>query len=185
MRAVALVLAMSVAGAAMAEGPVATVTSATPVASASPYRIKPALAPVDPTFRLGDPQARIQASYGGSMVDLFPFEGGKFHLSAGGRLFGRPGRARNADPESLRYLPAFRAGPRMGRKFNPAMLVGYGRTVDQGLTFGIDAGMVMGRIGAMPDRFGRLNRRRLDSIDGRGRRTGMNQLARVTALYRF
>ena len=189
MRASGLMVAAMVAGlttAAHAGEPVATVAVRTISATvANPYRLKPATAPIDPTFRLDDPRAMVRSSYGGSMVDLFPFEGGKFHLSGGGKLFGRPGRARNADPESLRYLPAYRGGPRTGRKFSPAMLLGYGRTVDHGLTFGVDAGMVMGRIGAMPDRFGRLNRRRLDSVDGRGRRSGMNEIGRVTALYRF
>jgi hypothetical protein len=128
----------------------------------------------------------LKSGYGGSMVDLFPFEGGKFHVSGGGRLFGRAGRPRASDPESMRYMPSARAGSlRGGRRFTPALLVGYGHTVERGLALGVDAGMVMGRLGATPDRFGRLNRRRLDSVDGRGSPRPTNGLARVTALYRF
>lgn len=178
-------MAMALGTAAQADEPTATAGLRAASLTTSPYRLKPAVAPVDPKFRLDDPRAIVRSGYGGSMVDLFPFEGGKFHVSGGGKLFGRPGRARNAAPESLRTLPAFHGGPRTSRRFSPAMLVGYGRTVDQGLTFGVDAGLMMGRIGAMPDRFGRLNRRRLDTVDGKGRRSGLNQIGRVTALYRF
>ena len=152
----------------------------------SDLRLKPVTAPANPQLQLDGPQSMLKSGYGGSIVDLFPFEGGKFHISGGGRLFGRPGRPRSADPESMRYLPASRAGSlRSGRRLTPALLVGYGHTVERGLALGVDAGMVMGRLGAMPDRFGRLNRRRLDSVDGRGSRRPTNPIARMTALYRF
>lgn len=166
----------------------APITVAPPaITPAGLFRLKPIAAPVDPKLRVNDPASMLRSGYGGALVDVFPFEGGKFHLSGGGRLFGRAGRPRGAgDPESMRYLPAQRGGAlRVGRKFSPTMLVGYGRTVERGLAIGVDAGVTMGRMGATPDRFARLNRRRLDSIDGRGHRPGLNQLARVTALYRF
>ncbi len=159
-----------------------TQVPAPPARVASPFRIVSAILSDDPSFRIDDPRSMLRSGYGGSMVDLFPFEGGKFHLSGGGHLFGRAGRPRPvaADPESLRYLQPFRAGAlRAGRRFSPAMLVGYGRTVEQGLAIGIDAGLVMGRVGVTPDR---LTRHRLYANGARGR---MNELARVTALYRF
>jgi hypothetical protein len=149
------------------------------------FRLKPIALPANPALRLNGSRSMLQTGYGGALIDLFPFEGGKFHLSGGGKLFGRAGRPRSPESEPLRPLQAFRAGSlRPGRR-SPAMLVGYGRTVEQGLALGVDAGLVMGRVGATPDRPGRLNRGRLDAIDGRGRRTPLNQLARVTALYRF
>lgn len=154
--------------------------------TASPFRFRRALAAdSDPTFRVDDPASLLRSGYGGALVDLFPFEGGKFHLSGGSRLFGRAGRPRQIQPESLRFLPSLRSGgPRTPRRFSPTMLVGYGQVVDQGFAVGVDAGLVMGRIGLAPDRLGRLARR-LDAGEGHGRRAGMNQLARVTALYRF
>lgn len=138
----------------------------------------------NPALRINDPRSPLRSGYGGSMVDLFPVAGGKFHFSAGPRLFGRAGRPRTTEPESLQLLPA-RLGPRLARRFSPALLAGYGRTVDEGLALGVDAGMVMGRIVATPDRIGRVNRQRLDQVVGRGRQERSNALARVTALYRF
>lgn len=166
---------------------VASVAAATPLRPvASPYRLSIAAAPDLPSMRLDDPQSLLRRGYGGSMVDLYPFEDDNLHVSGGGKLFGRAGLSRLAwgDPESLRHLPSLRAGALRGRRASPAMLVGYGRTVEQGLAFGVDAGIVMGRVGAAPERYGRLNRQRLDTLYG-SRRSGVNQLARVTALYRF
>lgn len=175
------------ATAAPSSSPVADVRAPAPPSHAvSEYRLKPATAPADPTLRIDDPRSMLQTGFGGALTDLFPISGSKFHLSAGGRLFGRAGRPRAAELEPLRPLPPFRAGMlRGGRKFSPTMLVGYGRTVERGLAFGFDAGVVMGKLGATPDRFGHFNRRRLESLDGRGGRRPMNQIARVTALYRF
>ena len=173
--------AIAIAG---ASGPVVRASRAP--APPSDFRLKPVTVPVDPTLRVDDPRSMLRTGFGGAMVDLFPFEGGKFHVSGGGRLFNRPGQGRVVEGEQLRPLQPFRNGMlRGGRRFSPAMLVGYGHIVDRGLALGIDAGAVMGRLGATPDRFGRLNRRRLESLDGRGRRTSLNEIARVTALYRF
>ena len=155
-----------------------------PPASAAGFRLRPIAVPTRPALRLNGPGSMMQTGFGGALVDLFPFEGGKFHLSGGGRLFGRAGRPRGPEIEP-RPLQPFRAGTLRAGRRSPAMLIGYGRTVEQGLALGIDAGVVLGRVGATPDRLGRLNRRRLDAIDGRGRRTPANGLARVTALYRF
>ncbi|WP_425230492.1 hypothetical protein [Sphingomonas sp.] len=166
---------------------VATVHAPGAPSSSNFYRLKPVVTPANATFRINDPASMLRSGYGGALVDLFPFAGGKFHISAGPRMFGRPGRWRTIEPETLRLLPAFRpGGPRMSRKFTPSMLVGYGRTVDRGLAFGVDAGFTMGRMGlSSTDRLGRLNRSRLTSLDARERRSGINQLMRVTALYRF
>lgn len=152
----------------------------------SEFRLKPAVTGDANGRTQADAAVRmVQSGYGG-ITNLFPVAGGNLHMSAGGRLFGRAGRPRTAgDPESMRYMPALRGGGLRGGRRSPAMLVGYGRTVEHGLTFGVDAGMVMGRLGATPDRFGRLNRRRLESGDGRGRHMPTNEIARMTALYRF
>ena len=140
----------------------------------------------NPALRIDDPRSPLRSGFGGAMVDLFPIAGGKFHLSGGPRLFGRAGRRLLVQPESLRLLPAFR-GLRSVRRFSPALLVGYGRTVERGLAFGIDAGLVMGRIVQTPDRLGRLNRARADAGLWRSgsRRERDNELVRMTALYRF
>lgn len=85
-------------------------------------------------------------------------------------------------------LSAFRAaGMRATRRFSPVMLIGYGHSVERGLALGFDAGVVMGRIVQTPDRLGVLNRARANAAVWRGQRERgtMNQLARMTALYRF
>lgn len=188
MRAFGLALAMVVAsasGAAIAGESVVSVQLPAQPAPATAFRLKTVVAPVDPTFRLNAPDSRLQSGYAG-MFDLFPFGGGAFRLSGGSRLWSRVGRFRTTEPESLRYLQSFRAGSlRASRKFRPALLMGYGRTVDQGLSLGVDAGIVKGKIGTSPDRLGRLNRERLEALGGRAMRGGMNQLVRMTALYRF
>ena len=188
MRAVGAAMALAAAGmsgAAFADDPVATARLPMQPASAAAFRLKTVTAPANPTFRLNGPDSVLRTGYAG-MFDLFPFQGGNFRVSGGSRLFSRTGRWRSVEPESLQYLQPFRGGAlRTSRKFRPALLVGYGRTVDRGLSLGIDAGLVKGKIGAMPDRMGRLNRQRLNEIGGRGMRPGMNELIRMTALYRF
>ena len=183
---VAFMLALiGVAGAAQADTPAASVQLPTLPAPANAFRLRTVNVPVSRTFRLGDAESRLQPGYAG-MFDLFPFEGGAFRLSAGGRLFSRTGRWRAVDTEPLTYLQPFRAGSlRASRKFRPALMVGYGRTVDQGFSLGIDAGIVKGRVGNSPDRLGRLNRSRLEEIGGHAMRPGWNQVTRMTALYRF
>lgn len=148
------------------------------------FRVRTIARDEHPELRVGDPRSPLRRGYGGSMIDLFPFAGGKFHLSAGSKLFGRAGRPRASVVESQRLLPGFR-GPGRGRRFSPAMLVGYGGTVDRGMALGVDAGVVMGRITPGGDRLGHLNREQLPSGVWRGRRDRVNEIARVTALYRF
>ena len=174
------------AGPGLAATPATVQMSAAPAHAAAAFRLPTVIVPENPTFRVDDPRSMLRSGYGGAMVDLFPFEGGRFHFSAGPRLFGRGGRIHALTPENQLLLPAFR-GPRYTRRFSPALLVGYGRPVEAGLSLGVDVGMVMGRIAATPDRIGRLNRARADmAIErGGGRRGGGNQIARVTALYRF
>ena len=178
-------LAVWGAGTAGAE-PLATVHPVAHVARpAAAYRLSSLPDHSSPALRIDDPASRLRSGYGGSMVDLFPFEGGAFHISGGPRLFGRAGRPRAIEPENLRLLPTTRGGPRLGRRFSPALLIGYGRTVDRGLALGVDAGLVMGQIMQTPDRLGRLNRRRLDAGPGGNRQSRDNALLRATALYRF
>ena len=171
--------------AAQADEPMTTVQLPEQPASARAFRLGTVTTPVNPTFRINGADSRLQSGYAG-MFDLFPFQGGAFRLSGGPRLWSRTGRFLTTPPESLRYLQPFRSGSlRASRKFRPALLVGYGRTVEQGFSLGIDAGIVKGRIGTAPDRLGRLNRSRLEAIGGRAMRPGLNQLVRMTALYRF
>lgn len=177
-------LAVMTAGPAWADPP-ATVRSPSPPPVASDLRLSVLPDRKDPTLRIDDPRSRLRSGYGGSMVDLFPLAGGNLHLSGGPRLFGRAGRRRPTEPENLALLPAFRAGPKLSRRFSPALLVGYGRPVDRGLSLGVDAGLVMGRIHQGPDRLGRLDRQRLEGAGGRSARDQANPLARMTALYRF
>lgn len=178
-------LAFLYAGSAGAE-PLATVHPVVPVArTTAPYRLAVLPDHSSPALRIDDPASKLRSGYGGSMVDLFPFEGGAFHISGGARLFGRAGRPHAVEPENLRLLPTGRGGPRLGRRFSPALLIGYGRAVDRGLALGVDAGLVMGQIMQTPDRLGRLNRRRLDATPGSGRQGRDNALLRATALYRF
>lgn len=188
MRSLTLAIAVSAAtmsGAALADMPTTTVQLPAQPATAAAFRLKTVNVPVNHNFRLGDPESKLQSGYAG-MFDLFPFQGGALRLSGGSRLWSRTGRWRSAEPESLQYLQPFRAGSlRTSRKFRPALLVGYGRTVDQGFSLGFDAGIVKGKIGSTPDRLGRLNRSRLQEIGGRAMRPGMNQVMRMTALYRF
>lgn len=179
----ALGLAMALPAVASAAEPApAGVQAAAPVQRRGDFRLKRVTVSV-PQLRVDAPQSPLRTGFGGSMVDLFPVTGAKLHVSAGGRLFGRAGRPRAIDPEATPVLPPFRSGAmRGGRRFSPAMLVGYGRTVDRGLAFGVDAGVVMGKLGVAPDR---LRVRRFNVTDGHGGRSPINEIARVTALYRF
>ncbi len=187
MRHWAAALTVMIAGPALADPPALVRLPASAPRPASAFRLKPVSNDGNPFFHINDPRSPLRNGYGGSMVDLFPVAGGNFHFSAGPRLFGRAGRPYKIDPESQTLLPAFRAsGPKMSRRLAPAMLIGYGRTVDRGLAFGIDAGFIKGKITAVPDRVGRLNRARVGAELSRGRpESPMNQLVRLTALYRF
>lgn len=178
-------LAVLIAGTATAETLVTVRPPVTTVRPAAEFRLSSLPDVSSPALRIDDPRSPLRSGYGGSMVDLFPFEGGNFHLSGGPRLFGRAGRLRSVEPETLRLLPSFRGGPRLSRRFSPALLVGYGRIVERGLALGVDAGMVMGRIMQTPDRIGRFNRGRLDAVVGSARQSRDNALVRATALYRF
>ena len=175
-------LAAMMAGPALADPPTTARLNARMVAD---FRLHSLPDHASRELRIDDPASKLRSGYGGSMVDLFPFEGGNFHVSGGPRLFGRTGRPRSVEPQNLQYLPSGRGGPRLARRFSPALLVGYGRTVERGLALGIDAGLVMGRIMQTPDHFGRANRRRLETVVGSARQGHDNALLRATALYRF
>lgn len=181
-----MTLVAMIAAPALAQTPATVRAPAAPPLAPADLRLPLLLAWSNPALRIDDPRSPLRSGYGGSMVDLFPSAGGNFHLSGGARLFGRAGRRRPIQPESLRLLPAFR-GPRLARRFSPALLVGYGRTVERGLALGVDAGMVIGRIVQTPDRLGRLDRARAETGLWRetSRRERGNGLVRMTALYRF
>ena len=180
-------VAVAVSGTAGAAEPAAVRAPVAAKRPATGLRLKTLPTPGDPRLRIDDPRSQLRTGFGGSMVDLFPFEGGKFHLSAGPRLFGRAGRPRNVEPESLNLLPSFRPGGLGGgggrrRGGTGAMLVGYGRTVDSGLALGVDTGVVMGRM--MPPPPGAARMMRFQARSG-GPSGQMNEVARATMLYRF
>ena len=178
---------VAMGGSALAAAPTTVqLPAATPHAPAE-FRLKAIVAPANPIFQIDDPRSKLATGYGGALIDLFPIAGGKLHFSAGPRLFGRAGRPHLLDSEPLRYLPAFRMpGLRASRRMAPAMLVGYGRPVESGLSLGVDAGVIIGKITPTPDRVGHLNASRVATDLDRGRpEQPMNGLMRVTALYRF
>ncbi len=178
---------VAMGGPALGAAPTSVQLSPAKPHPAAEFRLKPIAVPANPIFQVDDPRSMLATGYGGAMIDLFPIAGGKLHFSGGPRLFGRAGRPHLLDSEPLRYLPAFRMpGLRASRRMAPAMLVGYGRPVENGLSLGIDAGFVIGKITPMPDRIGRLNASRVAAELDRGQPAmPINQLMRVTALYRF
>ncbi|SEM49377.1 hypothetical protein SAMN05192583_0398 [Sphingomonas gellani] len=131
------------------------------IATAPPARL-----PLQPMS--GAPVRKV----GGALIDIYPFDD-HFHLSAGGRMLNRS-VPRGADPESLRTLPTGRAG----RRFSPAMLMGYSRGGATGIAVGVDAGVVVGRSDPAPDQ-------RLRGSDAAETANGINGLARMTMRYRF
>lgn len=150
------------------------------------YRLHAALPATPRTPVVDGPEGRLRTGFGGSMVGLYPLRNSGFHLSAGGRLFGRPGAPRTGEPETDRLLAMPRGtglGGRGGRRRpSPAMLVGVDRTVGQGLALGIDGGAALGRLYSSPGRLGRL----LSGHRGGGGAPGrLNEIGRVTMLYRF
>lgn len=172
------------AGAMAAEPARVRVISPAPRAPVD-YRIAVTPDEGDPALKVDDPRSMLRTGYGGALIDVFPWATGKFHLSAGGRLYRGNARVAAGAPESLRALPQFRAGPRLSRRVSPTLLVGYGHAVEHGLALGVDAGVVMGKVVQTPDRVGRLNRARIDAGLNGGQANRANGLARVTALYRF
>ena len=183
---VAIGAILGLAGPALA-APTSAVSLPAPPTRTTTYRLPTVVAPAKPTFRVDDPRSMLATGFGNALVDLFPVAGGKFHLGVGPRLFGRPGRPHLGTPESQLLLPAFRVpGMRASRRMTPAMMFGFGKPVDDGLSFGVDAGFMKGKITQGPDRVGRLNASRIDGELRRGRSgPAMNQLVRMTALYRF
>ncbi|WP_174279731.1 hypothetical protein [Sphingomonas bacterium] len=186
MRHLLAMVTVGLAGPALA-GPAVTVTLPTAAATrAQDFRLPTVIAPANHRFRLDDPQSMLATGFGNTMVNLFPFAGGSFHFGAGPRLFGRTGRPHLTTPEAQLLLPAFRVpGMRMSRRMTPALMFGFGKPVEEGLSFGIDAGFMKGKMTQGPDRIGRINHARIDGDLRRGRGPEMNQLLRMTALYRF
>lgn len=185
MRQVFAMATMLLATPALAAPP-ATVSLPPAAPHTTEFRLPTVVAPANHQFRLDDPQSKLGTGFGNAMVNIFPFAGGSFHFGAGPRLFGRTGRAHLTTPASQLLLPGFRMpGMRSSRRMTPAMMVGFGKPLDDGLSFGIDAGFMKGRTVMGPDRVGRLNRSRIDGELRHGRGPEMNQLVRMTALYRF
>jgi hypothetical protein len=124
------------------------------------------------------PGGQLRTGFGNGQVELYPFAGSGFHLSAGGRLYGRTGRPRN-DNEQARLLAGTRGtGLRSGRRSSPAALVGIARNVGDGLALGVDGGAALGRLDNAPSRL------RLSGHEGGGDGR-VNEVGRVTMRYRF
>lgn len=137
---------------------------------------------LSPGTQVDDPGSRLRTGFGNAMVDLFPFGDGLFHLSAGTRLYGRARRPHLSDPDRDRLLSGPRwMGPRFQRKSIPVAMMGIGHTVEHGLAFGLDTGVVFGELLSAPYRFGQSQRARM----GMARGSGINQLTRATMLFRF
>jgi hypothetical protein len=145
----------------------------TPVAA----RLGPRIRDDDGALRVDDPRSRLRSGFGGTLVDLYPEGEEGFHLSAGGRLSRRGTAVPAAAPDHVRALPATTRGPAWRNRFAPALLAGYDRTVADGVSVGVDAGMVAGRTTPDASRL-RLDRRFRDNA-------GANGVARVTMGYRF
>ena len=137
-----------------------------------------AAATAKPAPLVDAPGGQLRTGFGNSQVELYPFANSGFHLSAGGRLYGRTGRPRT-DNEQARLLAGPRGpGLRSGRRSSPAALVGIAREVGDGLAVGVDGGAALGRIDNAPGRL-RLTGRESGG-DGR-----VNEVGRVTMRYRF
>lgn len=125
------------------------------------------------------PGSRLRTGFGGAMVALYPFGNSGIHVSAGGRLSSRGFRSRFGELDTARLLAGARGGGRTSRRPNPAALVGIDHAFGHGLAIGIDGGATLGRLDSAP---GRIARFHMGRGGGEGR---LNQIARVTALYRF
>lgn len=156
-----------------------TVTSMTAVPVGADLRLRVlTVQSADPAVDVNNETSRLRKGFGGSMIDYFPFGGDGFHLSGGGRMISRPASLFR-DP--LLYAPRG-GGFRSSRRLTPAVMMGYSRQVDRGLTMGVEAGMMMGHLDSSyysivrPSRLGRLS-----SGDG----GATNQVARMTMAFRF
>lgn len=138
-----------------------------------------------PVFRLGQlptvhlrtgpigAAKRLRAAPGSGMVELLPFDRGRFHLLAGGRI---AGRMRGSDAERGRLIALPRGtGARLARRYAPMVTMGVQRTLIGRTSLGIDSGVALGRLDAPP-----LQANRIDPAEGRA-----NAIGRVTLRYRF
>jgi len=130
-------------------------------------------------IRLDEPGGRWRRGIGGTLVNLLPFASNRFHVSAGGRLFGRARGNPALDERGLLSSPRIGGGARSGgRRFAPALLMGVDRQAGT-MSVGVDAGLVMG---AAMDR----GMRGLRGFRRAGGATAApNGIARITIGYRF
>jgi hypothetical protein len=125
--------------------------------------------------------ASLRRGFGASMTNFYPFAATGFHLSAGTRSTPRALAGKLVEPDYAALLWSPRgSGIRSTRRFSPAMLVGFDRPVADGMTLGLDGGMVMGRMD---------NARLGPHGHGRGgafeHNAGTNPMARMTLGYVF
>jgi hypothetical protein len=176
-----VVVGLFAASPALADGPVSTrtlhLTQPVSIPIRADFRLRVAVPASEPNWRMIGPDPLARRSASGALIDFFPFDD-RFHLSAGGRLLSRS-FARWTDPASLQLLPAMRTGSaRAGRRFSPAMLMGYSETRPNGLALGLDAGVLVGQTDPSPDF-------RIRGGDRPRAPRGVNGLARMTVRYPF
>lgn len=176
-----MVVGLFAASPALADGPVSTrtlhLTQPVSIPIRADFRLRVAVPASEPNWRMIGPDPLARRSASGALIDFFPFDD-RFHLSAGGRLLSRS-FARSTDPASLQLLPAMRTGSaRAGRRFSPAMLMGYSETRPNGLALGLDAGVLVGQTDPSPDF-------RIRGGDRPRAPRGVNGLARMTVRYPF
>lgn len=179
-RAVTVIIGIGMTTAAHAGEPARVAPPAHLRALPSDARIGRLVPRPDTRIRLDDPDGRLRRGIGGTIVEMRPLADSRFHLAAGGRLFGRPRANRALDERELLGAPRTAGSGRFGRRFAPAFLMGVDEKVVGGVSLGLDAGVVMGPTMDRGPRGGRGLMRR--GQDGPG---GANGIARVTMGLRF
>ena len=125
--------------------------------------------------------AALRRGFGASMTSFYPFAASGFHLSGGSRSTPRALAGKVVEPDYAALLWSPRgSGIRSTRRFSPAMLVGFDRPVADGVTLGLDGGMVMGRMDNA--RLGPHGHGLGGGFDHAG---GSNPMARMTLGYLF
>ncbi len=156
-----------------------TMTSMTAVPVGTDLRLRLlSVQSADPAVDVNNEASRLRKGFGGSMIDYFPFGSDGFHLSSGGRMMSR---LSSPFHDQLLYAPRG-GGIRSSRRLTPAMMMGYSRQLQHGLTMGVEGGIVMGHLDnnyysvIRPARSNRLNE---------GGRSNENPVARMTVAYSF
>jgi hypothetical protein len=174
-RAVTAILGIGLTTAATAGEPARVAEPTHLRAAGGEARIGRAVPKADTRLRLDDPDGRLRRGVGGTIVEMRPFADSRFHLAAGGRLFGRSRANRGIDERDLLAAPRGTGGRPGGRRFAPAFLMGVDERIAGRLSLGLDAGVVMGPAMDRGIRGGRGMVR-----NGRDGLPGTNRIARLT-----